>query len=180
MAKRLSKEEKYRASVCFECGCIPTKKKLEEILIEKGEELEILKYVTDQFGIEVGEAITVEGLASKEEIHYAAANYNWDDGNFDVLNAFLDHPKCDAGTANMLYWKGSGFHAAKFSSSSQEKHFYEKLLSKFKERGFATYQIAFDPYDELFVPSLDECLEQGYEIPGYLFCQYSTMKVDTD
>lgn len=42
-------------------------------------------------------------VESPVELHYFALSYNWDSGD-EALRAVLDHPRCDLGTATMIYW----------------------------------------------------------------------------
>ncbi|ACA86783.1 DUF4274 domain-containing protein [Shewanella woodyi] len=182
MAKKLTKEQGKRASICFECGCIPSKDVWREAVAEKGKDYDSVMYMAKQFPISECEVITIEELQSIEEIHAVADNYNWDNNCIKSLYAFIDHPLCDAGTALLLFWKGAGYeqlgHHPRFPNE-QEKLFFQELVLRFKTKQFNSYKIAFDPYDECYVPTLDDCLQRGYLIPGELFCQYSTMHIDT-
>jgi hypothetical protein len=42
-------------------------------------------------------------LRSSEDLHYLMKSWNWDDGN-NIPSLVLSHPKCDYGTALMIYW----------------------------------------------------------------------------
>ena len=149
---------------------------------EKGIDYQSVMYKAEQFPISENDVITVEELQTKEEIHAVADNYNWDNYGVKSLYAFIEHPLCDAGTALLLFWKGSGFDTLGRNlnfSNEQEKIFFQELVLRFKAKQFNSYKIAFDPYDEYYVPTLDDCLQKGYVIPGELFCHYSTMYIDT-
>lgn len=182
MAKKLTREQFKRAAICFECGHIPSKEKLKEI-IANPETLDVLKYWTDQFGIAPEDAIVVEALESKEELHFVASHFNWD-GNTESLSAIVDHPLCDAGTGLLLYWLGQGYYYLVKNLNSeydQQLHgLFQKIVDKFLSNDFATYQIAFDPYAENLVPQLSEVLEEGYQFPPTFFAPYSTMQMECD
>lgn len=182
MAKKLTKEQQYRASICFECGCIPSKHAWAKMQQEKGDDYDAVMYMANQFPISEQEVITIEDLQTKEELHAVADNYNWDDSS-DALYAFIDHPLCDAGTALLLFWKGAGYQELSEKSTyatEQKIIFFKELIRRFDNKEFNSYQIAYDPYDECYVPSLDECINNGYFIPGTFFCPYSKMYIDTE
>ena len=46
----------------------------------------------------------VRTLASAGELHAFAEAFNWDDASVAALVEVVRHPRCDAGTAKMLYW----------------------------------------------------------------------------
>ena len=89
MAKRLSAEQKARAEICYECGCVPDRERLARMLADP-EELKTLQYWADQCGIAVTEIVTLADLPSAEELHYTAAHYNWDDQDMAVLYGFIN------------------------------------------------------------------------------------------
>lgn len=94
----------------------------------------------------------IDGLESAEELHIFAGNFNWDCG-WHELAVVLQNPRCDYGTALMVYWLGQPDYfyrkiemAKPLSPDEQEtwqrlKWLEERLLScAYKDR-----QIAFDP-----------------------------------
>ncbi|MCO1333004.1 DUF4274 domain-containing protein [Microbulbifer sp. OS29] len=184
MAKKLTEKEVHRARICFECGCLPSRKFWSDMINDKGEQYDAVMYFAKQFPVSEDEIITIEELQSREEIHAVADNYHWDDNTLDSLYAFINHPLCDAGTALLLFWKGAGYrilsHNSCPSDDKEEKLFFSELILRFKAKGFNSYDIAFNPYSDHYIPPLDECLKKGYLIPGEFLCPYSTMYVDTN
>lgn len=148
---------------------------------EKGDLYEAVMYMANQLNISEEEVVTVEELLSKEELHAVADNYNWDNDDIDTFKSFLNHPLCDAGTAVLLFWKGAGYQALSDKNNDEQmKKFFEELVRQFRAKEFNSYQIAYDPVSEGYVPTLDECIINGYVIPGELFCSYSKMFIDTE
>ncbi len=110
MAKKLTKEQRERAVICFECGFIPNKKVWDEICLKRDEHYDAIRYMADQLNLSDEEMVTIACLKSKEELHVVAANYHWDGSEqLQSLYAIIDHPLCDAGTALLLFWKGGGY-----------------------------------------------------------------------
>jgi Domain of unknown function (DUF4274) len=57
-------------------------------------------------------------LASAEELHAFAQCFNWDFGSSE-MRWVVNHPKCDLGTAIMIYWNASPlFYFKKYSNRS--------------------------------------------------------------
>ncbi|EHH2451434.1 DUF4274 domain-containing protein [Vibrio vulnificus] len=180
MAKRLTKEQKKRASICFECGFIPSKEAWSNICLKQGEDYETVRYMADQFDISDDDMVTIECLQSKEELHVVADHYNWDDEGVESLYAILNHPHCDAGTGLLLFWKGSGYSALSPNpgfATQDEIVFFKEVYDRFVNKKFNTYDIAFDAYYEMYVPSLEEYLENSYVVPAEFLCPYSKMYV---
>ncbi|MGX2954874.1 DUF4274 domain-containing protein [Shewanella sp. JL219SE-S6] len=68
-----------------------------------------------------------------EELHYVAANLNWDNG-LESPAAILNHPLCDAGTALLLYWYGQGFfHSNPADAEPEEKALFDRLITRFSQ-----------------------------------------------
>ncbi|CAH0535481.1 hypothetical protein VST7929_03055 [Vibrio stylophorae] len=180
MAKKLNNAQKLRASICFECGCIPSQTAWQRMCEAKGEDYDDVRYMADQMNIDDDAVVTIECLQSKEELHVVADHYNWDDNALPSLQAMIDHPLCDAGTALLLFWKGEGYRALSPNpgyASAEIITFFKTLYQRFCHQEFNSYSIAFDPYEEGYVPTLEESIAQAYFIPGVFFCPYSRMFV---
>jgi hypothetical protein len=46
------------------------------------------------------------GACTSLELHLIASEWNWDAG-WGALQAIVEHPKCDAATASLIFWRGS-------------------------------------------------------------------------
>jgi len=97
----------------------------------------------------------IRELESAEELHQFVLYYNWDDG-IDALKKVNSHPKCDRGTALLIYWL-SGPAVCEYASRDECPDYYldlydyvvdleEKLLSNY----YNTNQIYVDPCNLLF------------------------------
>ncbi len=67
-------------------------------------------------------------LDSSEELQYLMEWWNWDDGN-EIPNLVLNHPKCDYGTALMVYWM---FDPSEYTMYDNEKNVPDFLLEDYK------------------------------------------------
>jgi hypothetical protein len=115
-----------------------------------------LEYVSDT-GSPDDEAITRRQFAAAlaemgpEELHQYAGNYNCD-GGADGLRAVIRHPRCDRGTALMVFWRlGPGWyfqypHPDLVPGYERDWH---DLLAEIQARyvigGFVEGSIAIDP-----------------------------------
>lgn len=87
------------------------------------------------------------------EQYYLAANYNWDDGPI-VLKWIIDSPKCDKGTACMIFWHAEPDYYYDFTSDTIDE--YEKdvwallqsILKRFRSNDFKRSRFKFIPTEE--------------------------------
>ncbi len=87
------------------------------------------------------------------EQYYLADNYNWDDGTI-VLDWIIDSPKCDKGTASLIFWRAEPDFYFDFTTETIED--YEKpvwnllqnIVRKFRKNGFMNSRYKFDPIVE--------------------------------
>ena len=110
-------------------------------------------------------------LNSAEQF-YLAEIYNWDDGTV-VLDWIIDSPKCDKGTASLIFWRAEPDFYFDYSADTIEDYekpvwdLLQKILKKFRENGFKKSKIKFDPieagYRTDWKPELDI-----WEIPSEL------------
>lgn len=90
-----------------------------------------------------------EKLSACEQ-YYLAQHYNWDDGAA-VLHWIIDSPKCDAGTASLIFWSAApGFY---FEYNEQTIHpsekevllLLKKIIARFERDDFKTWRLGYDP-----------------------------------
>jgi hypothetical protein len=99
----------------------------------------------------------VSELSSSIELHELAFRYNWDDG-LEGLRAIVSHPKCDLGTALMIYWHGEPEEFGEMQQRDQVPVYYRHhvellvwLARRLVSGDFAENRIRFDPSAELNV-----------------------------
>lgn len=94
-----------------------------------------------------------EKLNSTDQ-YYLASNYNWDDG-IEILKWIIESPKCDKGTASLIFWTSEpDFY---FEKSESEIPDYEKesflllkrIVKKFNNNGFKKSNLKFNPLDRI-------------------------------
>ena len=82
--------------------------------------------------------------------YFLAENYNWDNG-IEVLNWIINSPKCDKGTATLIFWKAEPRDYAEFDIENvgeNEKEIFDLLqniISKIKNREFKKSRFEFIP-----------------------------------
>ena len=87
------------------------------------------------------------------EQYYLADNYNWDDGPI-VLDWIIDSPKCDKGTASLIFWRAEPdfyFDYTVETIADYERDVWkllQKIVTKFKSREFKNSRLKFDPIAE--------------------------------
>ena len=87
------------------------------------------------------------------EQYYLADIYNWDDGPI-VLQWIIDSPKCDKGTACLIFWKAEPDYYYDFTADTIDE--YEKdvwsllqsIVKRFKANDFTKSQFKFVPTEE--------------------------------
>jgi len=97
---------------------------------------------------------------SAEELHAFASKMNWDGGGAERLNRVVAHPKCDRGTALMIYWRADPAFYLKYGTREAVKtklwpsaleewdmmrHIEERLADT---NSFATARIPYDPQND--------------------------------
>ena len=106
------------------------------------------------------------------EQYYLAENYNWDDGTI-VLEWIIDSPKCDKGTASLIFWKAEPDFYFDYNAKTIEEYerpiwnLLQKIVKKFKENGFTNSQFKFDPVAEGYKTDWETELDI-WEIPSEL------------
>ena len=98
---------------------------------------------------------------SSIELHHFAQHFNWDGGT-EELECVIDHPKCDAGTALLIFWLAGPVdcfrRAAKGKLQDSEVETYEwlkRIESRFVSNEFAQSEIAVNPREERLTMGTD-------------------------
>lgn len=87
------------------------------------------------------------------EQYFLAKNYNWDDGII-VLKWIVESPKCDKGTACMIFWCAEPDYYFEFTADTigkYEKDIWEllqKIVERFKMNDFSQSKFEFIPTKE--------------------------------
>ena len=90
-----------------------------------------------------------QGLSAAEQ-YYLASIYNWDDGAI-VLDWIIDSPKCDKGTAIMIFWMAEPDYYFDYTADTvadwAEEVWYllQKIITKMKAGQFKTSRFPFIP-----------------------------------
>jgi hypothetical protein len=94
--------------------------------------------------------IKIKDMTPKQ-LHKFAQYYNWDGGCGPLLKV-IRHPRCDEGTARLIYWHGEPDYACQFLKASQVPSYYREeyaLLTEIERRvkkgAYKTNSIKFDP-----------------------------------
>lgn len=92
--------------------------------------------------------------ATPDEWHQVAWNWNWDSG-VEPLRWIVQRPKCDRGTALLIYWYAGPRYFAQYASREEVLEYslehYDLIMAIERAylAGFYTRQeIAFDPSDD--------------------------------
>ena len=112
---------------------------------------------------------------SAVELHHFTCNFNWD-GGMEELDAVVEHPECDAGTALMIYWlaQPADYHRmAKRGNLSPSFKSVLSLLLKIEDRirnnAFATHRIACDPTNIMGQPMTMGTDHHREVVPAQMF-----------
>ncbi|MFM2478617.1 DUF4274 domain-containing protein [Celerinatantimonas sp. MCCC 1A17872] len=184
--KKLTAEQCQRVTICAESGFITSQQHYQQIVSAADEHLDLVQQVLEYFKIDESQLITIDALQTKEEVFAAADHYQWGDDTeqcLRVLQALINHPLCDAGTAILLFFKGCGYDSLSDSPmmpNPRYKEFYSQLIERFKNKQFHSYSICFSPIEQGYMPNLDEYLAHGFYIPGEFLCPYATLRIDTE
>ena len=119
------------------------------------EQLDRIDFLLYECDDEATFAETLLYIESSAELHALAQQINWD-GGFDELDAVLEHPLCDRGTAMMIYWLGEPTYFSDFVSDEDVpevnqplKHFLNRFENQLMSEEFKSNTICFDPMAEL-------------------------------
>jgi hypothetical protein len=108
----------------------------------------------------------VKELRDAEQLHQFALNYNVNDG-FSPLQAIIEHPACDKGTALYIYWLFFDEHTEIPSTKVARSPEFDApgLVAAIERRvqseSFATAEIFFNPAAEFSKVQLYKLHKQG-------------------
>ena len=112
---------------------------------------------------------------SSVELHHFASNFNWDCG-VEELEAVIDHPSCDAGTALMIYWlrqPATRYRMAARRKTLDESNDVVKLLrnieTKIENNAFRSNMIACDPTNIMGQPMTRGSDRDREVVPARMF-----------
>lgn len=92
-------------------------------------------------------------LNSKEQ-YFVATHHNWDDG-VSLFHWIIDSPKCDKGTASLIFWASEPDYYLEKSPEKldeEEKDIYDllqKIIQKFNQKEFKHGVLKHDPRSRL-------------------------------
>ena len=87
---------------------------------------------------------------SSAEQYFLASIYNWDDGT-KVLEWIIDSPKCDKGTAVMIFWLAEPDYYFNYSEETVDDsdrdiwQLLQKVIHKIRNKEFKRSLFAFNP-----------------------------------
>ncbi|MFP9099813.1 DUF4274 domain-containing protein [Flavobacterium sp. RHBU_24] len=87
---------------------------------------------------------------SPAEQYYLAQNFNWDDGA-TVLNWIIESPKCDKGTALLIFWSAEPIDYIQETEKTIPDYEIEtfsllqKITERFRKNDFKTAKFRFNP-----------------------------------
>jgi hypothetical protein len=117
----------------------------------------------------------VLSLMSFIELHHFACNFNWD-GGVDELDAVIDHPACDAGTALMIYWLGQPATCYRMAArrticekSDAVVSLLRKIEFKIENNVFQSNLIACDPTNIMGQPMTRGSDRDRAVVPARMF-----------
>lgn len=109
-------------------------------------------------------------------LHYvawlSAETLTWHDVGFDWPKSVLLHPRCDAGTALMIYWLGDPAYAYSVEPDDWQRpnqRDLKKIESAYLGQKFETQKISFDPTPLLPKPKDREVISKmpyGMTLPS--------------
>lgn len=88
-------------------------------------------------------------LNSKEQ-YFVAANHNWDNG-VHLLHWIINSPKCDKGTASLIFWNAEPDYYLDKSPEKMDEdeknihNLLQKIIRKFNQQEFKRGMLKFDP-----------------------------------
>lgn len=87
---------------------------------------------------------------SSTDQYYLAQNYNWDDGD-EVLSWIIEDPKCDKGTAALIFWTAEpDFYLQRTEENIRDYQkstflLLKRIVEKFHNKEFKKARLKFDP-----------------------------------
>jgi len=87
---------------------------------------------------------------SSAELHYLASIYNWDSGT-TTLQWIIESPKCDLGTAIMIFWLAEPDYYFRYQSIPEDEFdadvwkLLQSILENIRSEKFLTVEQSFVP-----------------------------------
>lgn len=114
--------------------------------------LQRIRAVFDASGEEV--LLALAALETPEELHQVASHWNWDDRmTRRLLSGIVEDPKCDRGTAALIYWHTDGLFAA-YTAPEEARSWSRdyfilclRIEEKVGKQEFRSSVIRFDPQE---------------------------------
>ncbi|MGM1056741.1 MAG: DUF4274 domain-containing protein [Bacteroidota bacterium] len=112
-----------------------------------------------------------KSLNSAEQ-YYLADLYNWDDGPV-VLHWIVDSPKCDKGTACIIFWRAEPDYYFDYTADTIDEYekgiwdLLQKIIIRFKADNFAQSKYEFIPVKEGYKTNWPTAVDI-WEIPSDL------------
>jgi len=113
-------------------------------------------FVEYSFQVEEDEVIpdfeAFQTISSAEQ-YFLASEYNWDDGVV-VLDWIIDSPKCDRGTAILIFWLAEPDYYFDYTENTIDEwgrdvwKLLQKIIERIKKGDFKTSRFAFNPTKE--------------------------------
>ena len=92
-------------------------------------------------------------IETPSQLHYLAGIYNWDDGT-EVLDWIISSPRCDKGTALLIFWRAEPDYYTKFDNELEadtDKEIYlllRKIITNWQSGFYKKERFKFDPIAE--------------------------------
>ena len=121
---------------------------------------------------------------SSVELHHFACNFNWDCG-VKELAAVIDHPECDAGTAQMIYWLGQPAEHYRMETRGNLTpdvttvvDLLRRIESKLQNNSFSDKRIACDPSNIMGQPMTMGSERDRAVVPEFMFRKTDGMEIE--
>jgi hypothetical protein len=83
-------------------------------------------------------------MDSPAELHAVMLEYDWDDG-FGVPSAVLEHPRCERGTASLIYYDAQGPWSELDGVSEEHGALLQRAKDRLLSGELSEQTIAYDP-----------------------------------
>ena len=115
-------------------------------------------------------------IETPAQLHYLANIYNWDDGA-EVLDWIISSPRCDKGTALLLFWSAEPDYYTKFDNKSEADSDQEIYL--LLRKIIANWQSGFYKQERFKFDSIAEGYDVDYRYPDEKWMIPDEMKKPT-
>lgn len=143
-----------------------------KILSSKKQKKIIEKFFEFSFGGSEPKKEDYKLLNNSASMHFLAENYNWDDGE-EVMDWIISNPKCDKGTALIIFWKSEPDYYTQYKNAEEAEYnslaflMVRKIIENFETGFYKNESIAYNPKEEVY--DLDYKYENAkWEIPDFM------------